>query len=147
LIIISALVIKKTGFMAIDPILGIAFGVVLLIAAYVIIRQSFTILMEAVPAGLDVGRLVDALRKLDDVKDVHHLHAWVLTSNRNVFSAHLKVGSMSSAQRVLKEAYRVLRDQYGFHFSTLQIETSCLDEIGAEDIDPQSNSGNIDSRA
>ena len=139
LIVITALVIQFTGFLAIDPILGTAFGVVLLLASISIIRESFTILMEASPRGVDIGAVVESLRAIWDVEDVHHVHAWVLTSNRNVFSAHLRVNDNDAAQPVLKKAHKALREDRGFYFSTLQIETACLDEEGAEAIDPQTH--------
>ncbi len=137
LIIITAVVIKFTGFLAIDPILGVVFGFVLLIASFSIIRETFTVLMEAVPASVDIKEVLNGLRALNDVDDVHHVHAWTLTSNRNVFSAHLRVKDTAVAPRVLNDAHFLLRNEFHFYFSTLQIETTCLDESGAEEIDPQ----------
>ncbi len=137
LIIITAVVIEFTGFLAIDPILGVVFGFVLLVASFSIIRETFTVLMEAVPADVNISEVLNHLGALDDVDDVHHVHAWALTSNRNVFSAHLRVKDTAGAARVLRQAHHLLRDEFSFYFSTLQIETICLDESGAEEIDPQ----------
>lgn len=137
LIIIAAVVIEFTGFLAIDPILGVVFGFVLLVASFSIIRETFTVLMEAVPVDVNISDVLNRLHALDDVDDVHHVHAWALTSNRNVFSAHLRVKDTAGAARVLRQAHHLLRDEFSFYFSTLQIETICLDESGAEGIDPQ----------
>ena len=49
LIIITAAVIYFTGFLAIDPILGMTFGVVLLVASWGIIREALAVLMEGAP--------------------------------------------------------------------------------------------------
>ncbi len=135
LIIITAVVIKFTGFLAIDPILGVVFGFVLLLASFSIIRETFAVLMEAVPADVNLGEILDGLLTINDVDDIHHVHAWTLTSNRNVFSAHLRVKNTAVAPRVLKEAHQILRDEFNFYFSTLQIENTCLDVTGAEEID------------
>ena len=53
LIIVTALVIRYTGFLLIDPLLGIAFGFVLLWASWGILRDAAHLLMEGTPA--DVG--------------------------------------------------------------------------------------------
>ena len=135
LIIITAAVIYFTGFLAIDPILGMAFGIVLLLASWGIIRDSLTILMEGAPKGVDLSEVVNALIEIDGVNDVHHLHAWSLTSGKTVFSAHLRTGESSSASSVLKQAHKLLRERFGFYFSTLQVETTCLDEDHARDIE------------
>jgi cobalt-zinc-cadmium efflux system protein len=135
LIIITAAMIYFTGFLAIDPILGMAFGVVLLLASWGIIRDSLTILMEGAPKGVNLSEVANALIELDGVNDVHHLHAWSLTSGKTVFSAHLATDEASSAPSVLKRAHKLLRERFGFYFSTLQVETTCLDEDHARDID------------
>ena len=35
----------------------------------------------------------------------------------------------------MKQAHKLLRERFGFYFSTLQVETVCLDEDHARDID------------
>lgn len=135
IIIVSALVIEFTGFLAIDPILGMAFGVVLLWASWGILRQATRVLMDGTPEGISLGDLARELGELDDVEDVHHVHGWALTSGRYVFSGHLKIAEGGDPQAVLEAAHAILRDGHGFYFSTLQIETRCLDEDHAEVID------------
>lgn len=135
LIIVTAVIIELTGFLAIDPILGMAFGVVLLYASWGIMRDATKILMEGTPADIDLKRVVAELESLSDVSDVHHVHAWTLTSNKHVFSAHLRATDESAAPKVLREAHALLREKFGFHLSTLQIETTCLDEDHAKDLD------------
>jgi cobalt-zinc-cadmium efflux system protein len=135
LIIIAAAVIYFTGFYAIDPLLGMAFGVVLLIASWGIIRDSLFVLMEGAPEGIDLFAVAKALDKLPHVKGVHHLHAWTLTSGKNVFTAHVRIDQARNAATVLRDGHDLLRQRYGFYFSTLQVETKCLDEDHARDLD------------
>src|SRR3546814_3381271 len=94
-LIISALVIRFTGFLAIDPLLGMAFGVVLLWASWDIIRDSLHILLQGTPHDLDIEAAMKAIRAVDGVTDVHHVHAWSLTSGTNLFSSHVRVRSWS----------------------------------------------------
>lgn len=135
LIIVTALVIRYTGFLLIDPLLGMAFGFVLLGASWSILKEAVHLLMEGTPPGVNLPDVARALEGLDNVKDVHHAHAWALTSGQNVFSAHLRVRDEASQQSVLERAHTVLRETFGFFFVTLQVETRCLDESGAEGID------------
>lgn len=135
LIIITAVVIEFTGFLAIDPILGMAFGVVLLVASWGLMRDAVRILMEGAPAGIDLADVVARLESLPDVEDVHHVHAWTLTSNTHVFSAHLRLAGGGDAKAALNAAHGMLRDDFGFRLSTVQIESDCLDEDYARDLD------------
>lgn len=135
LIIVTALVIRFTGFLLIDPLLGMAFGFVLIWASWGILRDAAHVLMEGTPAELRLAEVTGALEALDGVDDAHHVHAWALTSGRHVFSAHLRVAEGHDPQKVLETAHDLLRRRYGFFFSTVQVETTCLDETGAEAID------------
>lgn len=135
IIIVTALVIRFTGFLLIDPILGMAFGVVLLWASWGILRDAAHILLEGTPAGVSLGEVTRALEEMEGVADAHHAHAWTLTSGRHVFSGHVRVASDADPQQVLKRAYAMLKERFGFFFVTLQVEAVCLDESGAEAID------------
>lgn len=135
IIIIAALVIRFTGFLAIDPILGMLFGLVLIYASWGITRDSLKIMLESVPPDIDLEKVKQSLGAIAGVADVHHMHAWALTSGKNIFSTHLLVYAPAKSGAILEEANRILKEEFGFFFSTVQIETKRMDTVGAEDID------------
>jgi cobalt-zinc-cadmium efflux system protein len=137
IIIVSALVIRFTGFLAIDPILGMAFGLALFWASWTIIRSALRILLQSTPEDFDLKAVITALEGIEGVKDVHHVHAWSVASGRNLFSAHLCVESFArDGERVLSEASRRLKQRFQVYFATIQIEENCLSgEEGAAAID------------
>ncbi len=137
-IIVAALVIQFTGFLLIDPILGIAFGVMVLAAGWSVLRDAASILMQNTPQGIDMTEMCRRLRAIDGVRDVHHPHAWTLTSGRHIFSAHLRVDDAidpGAQMHILDTAERLLSDEFGIYFATLQLETEDRDEPGAKAID------------
>jgi len=135
IIIIAALVIHFTGFYQIDPILGMLFGAVLFWASWGIIRDSVHILLQAVPKDFDIEKMIGRIESLDMVEDVHHPHVWALTSGKNIVSMHVKVEDISSQQQLLKEIHKLLQEEFSVYFSTIQIETECLDDTTAGEID------------
>jgi len=135
LIVVAALVIRFTGFLAIDPILGMGFGVVLVWASWGIIRGSLRILLQAVPEDLDLGAVKDAVESLSGVREAHHLHAWTLTTGKNVVSMHLLVEEDADAPRLQRRVFTLLRDDFDVYFSTVQVETTCLEREEARAID------------
>lgn len=135
IIIVAALVIRFTGFMAIDPLLGMAFGLVLLWASWAIIRDASRILLQAVPRDLDLAELVAAVEELPRVRDVHHTHAWSLTEGKNVVSMHVVVDRMDGAETLLREIQEMLRERFRIYFSTIQFETECTELVEPADLD------------
>ena len=74
----AGLVIMTIGWMPIDPILSILVGLLVLRSAWFLVRDAAHVLLEGVPAQLDVhdiGR--DLVSHVAVVEDVHHVHAWV----------------------------------------------------------------------
>ena len=135
IIIIAALVIEFTGFLAIDPLLGMLFGLILMYVSWGIIKESLDILLEGTPKGVNVRELIDQIRALEGVVDVHHVHAWSLTSGKNLFTAHIKVSDTSRSEELLHEISKILKEKFNFYFSTLQIEKECPDRGEASQID------------
>lgn len=140
LIIIAALVIKLTGYTPIDPIMGMTFGLVLLWAAYKVIKDALNIFMQTVPQNIELEKIKSSLLAINGIEGVRHMHAWVLTSNKNIFTAHLQIKNHKNGEATLKEAEEMLKEKYGFYFSTLQLEESHTNSE-ADEIDISKNNG------
>jgi len=135
IIIVAALVIQLTGWYPIDPILGMVFGLVLFWASWGIIKESFDVLLEATPQDIDVGDVVSELQRIDGVEDVHHVHAWSLTSGKNLLMAHVKIASSASHETILDKTYTLLKEHFDFYFTTVQVEKKCRSSDEANAID------------
>jgi cobalt-zinc-cadmium efflux system protein len=136
IIIVAALVINFTGFLQIDPILGMAFGLLLFWASWSIIREAFHILLDNVPQDLDLNQVREAIEGVPGVEGVHHLHAWSLTSGRNILSTHVLVSDYGGSEQTLRQIQGLLKDRFPIYFSTVQIETAvCPIEEEAAAID------------
>ncbi len=135
IIIVAALVIRLTGFLAIDPLLGMLFGLTLLAASWGIIRDSTRILLDTVPADLDLAAITRVVSDLPGVIDVHHAHARALTSGQNIVSMHVLVGTDVPSDPLQREIFELLSDRFGVYFSTVQVETECLESAAAAAID------------
>ncbi len=135
IIVVAALVIRFTGFTAIDPILGMAFGLALFWASYGIIKESLRILLDAVPKDLELSELTKLFAEIPGVLDVHHAHAWALTTGRNVVSMHVLVASLDGAMSLQRSIGDLLSGHFGIYFSTVQLETECLETDAAAAID------------
>ncbi len=133
IIIIAALVIQFTGFLEIDPLLGMAFGLLLFWASWSIIRSALHILLDNVPTDLDMDGVKSAIEAVPDVVSVHHLHAWSLTTGKNILSTHVLIGDFATGEPALQTIQSMLKSDFSIYFSTIQVETEVCDEIEAAD--------------
>lgn len=133
LIIVAAVVIYFTWYTPIDAILWMLFGLVLIWASYKIIKEALDIFMQNIPKNIDIKKIQEDLLSIDWIIWINHIHAWVLTSNKNIFSAHLQIKSHDREENILKQAEKLLKEKYSFYFSTLQLEITHT-QIDADEI-------------
>ena len=112
IVIVSALVIRFTDFLAIDPLLGMAFGLLLFWASWGITRDSLSILLDNVPKDLDINAAKDAIEAVPGVESVHHLHAWSLTTGKNILSAHVLVEQYPESEPILQRIQSILKEDF-----------------------------------
>jgi cobalt-zinc-cadmium efflux system protein len=121
-VIAAGVVVALTDWTRIDPLVAIAIGVWIVPRAVRLAARSLRILLQAAPAGFDIGRLRADLAAVPGVVDVHDLHVWTLTSEMDVASAHLMIRAGTDPHGVLDEARDVLRARYEIAHATLQVE-------------------------
>ncbi|MBT4673898.1 MAG: cation diffusion facilitator family transporter [Rhodospirillaceae bacterium] len=128
--IVAALVILLFGWTLADPVLSLLVALLILKSSWSIIRKSMHILLEGTPDWLDVEELKHRLvAALPEVTDVHHVHAWSLTTERPMITLHASVDGDGGSGETLLGIKRLLADDYGITHSTIQIECGdCTDE-------------------
>lgn len=133
--IAAALVILWTGWTPIDPILSVAVALLILRSAWAVTKESGHILLEGSPSGIDAARVGAALREVMGVLDVHHVHAWSLTTERPLLTLHAVVEDGADQNRVLIDINRILEDRFGIGHATVQLERGAC--IQADQEHPQ----------
>lgn len=106
----------------------------LLIAGYALYqgaamtRASTRILALGVPADLDLETLVAALREIEGVQDLHHVHVWDLDESRRSFEAHVLVEERDVAlAEDVKGRIRAVLERHAVTHSTLELEFGSVD--------------------
>lgn len=70
---VAGVVILVTGWYPIDPILSLGIAVLIARGAWLILRDTVDILMEATPKGVNVAQMVRDMVHSSGVQDVHDL--------------------------------------------------------------------------
>jgi len=122
-VIVAAAVILVTGWTAADALASAAIGLLILPRTFALLKQAVNVLLEGVPAHLDLVEIETALRSAPGVKRVHDLHVWTLTSGREAMSAHVEVEAGTPPDGILDELHLVLHARFGIDHTTIQIET------------------------
>jgi cobalt-zinc-cadmium efflux system protein len=123
-IIIGALLIRYTGWLAVDPILSILIAILMAASAWGVLRDSLNILLEGLPKGLKLADVTRDLSSVAGVIDVHDLHIWNLGSEARALSCHVLIEDMppSASDSILRQINGLLCDHFEIHHTTIQFE-------------------------
>lgn len=120
--LVSGAVILATGWSTIDPLLSLLVAGLILFSTWRLLSETVHALLEGVPSHIDLERVGKDLAALADVRRVHDLHVWTLSSGTVALSAHLELESLARWPALLAAARLMLRERHGIAHVTLQPE-------------------------
>jgi cobalt-zinc-cadmium efflux system protein len=127
--IVAAIVIATTGWTPIDAILSMVVAVLLALSAWRLVRKSTHILLEGTPDDLDIAVIRrEITESVAGVEDVHHFHAWSLTTDEHMVTFHVRVAPDAPHADTLTAIKDYLRDAHGITHSVIQIESETCPE-------------------
>jgi len=134
-VIIAGIVIMFTGWYVADTIAAVVIGAIILWGATRIVRESADILLEAVPRHIETAQVIDSIRNIPGVNEVHDIHIWTITSNIYALSAHLVIDDqmVSRSVDIVRAVREELARRLNISHTTLQLECeSCPSGIICE---------------
>jgi cobalt-zinc-cadmium efflux system protein len=121
-VLLAGLWVLLGGSDIVDPIVGLLISALVLFSSWRLIKEPFDVLMEAAPAGLDVGEVGAAICEEDGVRSVHDLHVWTVTAGFGALAAHVVVARGTDRDRIRQTLELLLHEGYGIEHTTLQME-------------------------
>jgi cobalt-zinc-cadmium efflux system protein len=124
-VLVAGVVIWATGWLYADAIISLLISLVIVWGALRLVREAVDVLLEAVPAHLDLAEVLHAMEDSEGVSGIHDLHIWTISSGMHALSAHVVVSSCDLGQNdaILGRLRGMLLDRFGLDHVTLQIET------------------------
>lgn len=123
-VILAALVIWRTGWQWVDPLMSILIGVLILVSSWRVLRSSLHILVEGVPEGLSLNDVGNTMSSIPGVIEVHDLHIWSICSGHVSLSAHVIVEDQTTQSNAAMMAAlkHVLHEHFDIEHTTIQFE-------------------------
>lgn len=120
--IVAGLLILFFNWNIADPIASVLVATLVLISGWRVTKDSFHVLMEGKPENIDVNEVKQSLLAIPEVRDVHDLHIWSITSDFHSFSCHMIAEKDADRDILLERANKTLADEFSLTHNTIQIE-------------------------
>lgn len=134
-VVMAAVTIHYTNWYVLDPLVSVLIAGVILVWSVGLIRESVNILLEAVPRGINVKEVKEAIFEIPEVQDIHDVHIWQITSKMYALTAHVAVKNIPimETRTILSKIHDLL--DHRFHISHMNIQFEpYLENSNMEDV-------------
>ena len=123
-VLIVSIMLRFFDWPVVDPILSIGFTIVILINVIKTITQTIKIFLQSSPDKKVLEDIRNKLISLGHVNAIHHMHLWTLDGERHVFTAHLEINQMISAQeqKIIKQEISNQLSGFSLAHTTIEFE-------------------------
>ena len=123
-VVLAAVVIHYTDWTFLDPLMSVLIAMVILIWSINLIRESVDILLEAVPKGIKIKEVNEAILLIPEVCDIHDVHIWQITSKMYALTAHVGVENIPilKTQFILEKINKILDERFHITHVNIQFE-------------------------
>lgn len=123
-VIIGGVIMLLSGWFWVDPIISVFIGLIITLAAWRILKEGLSVLLEATPKQVNITEMVNALNRMPEVKDVHDIHVWSISPELHAMSCHVLIDDLPTSQAagIRQKIEAVLRQQFHIEHTALQME-------------------------
>jgi cobalt-zinc-cadmium efflux system protein len=125
---VAGVVVITTGWRRADAVASLLVVILVLRAAWGLLRSSGRVLLEGTPETVNLDEVREHLHELPEVLAIHDLHAWTLTSELPALSAHVVVTddclNGGGVGRLLDHLQHCLANHFDVEHSTFQLEAA-----------------------
>lgn len=131
-VVIGGILIYFYKIYWVDSILTVLIGLYVLKESFEILKNAVNILMQGVPENIEIEKVVEVVKSIDGVKDIHHVQLWSLDEKNINFEAHINVKDMLVSET--KEINEKIKEELHEHFEithvTIQFECDGCSGVG-----------------
>lgn len=126
-VVVSAGLLYWTGWLWIDPLVGLLIALIMLKGTWALFLDSFRLIIDGVPRTIAWSEVSDVLLAQPGVEDLHDLHIWAMSTQENAMSVHLYMPHEALSDESRAKLVQQIGQQFGIHHVTIQVEKTQSD--------------------
>ncbi len=132
-VVISGVLMTMFHVYWLDMVMSLLIVVVIFYSTWKLFRDSLSLTLDGVPKGVNIASVVDIMKDIDGVTNVHHVHVWAMSTTQNALTAHVVIRCTTLEQQAeLKHRIKEKLVAANVHHATLEFETEeeqCKDTL------------------
>lgn len=134
-VVVTGIAIYYTHLYWLDTAVSFVIAIMILASTWQLLMDSIRLALDGVPRNVDMKKVEEAILKFKEVKSIHHVHIWALSSNENAMTAHvvLENSDITIFEKAKHNIKHDLAHLY-IHHSTFEVESHvCSEEFCKEE--------------
>ncbi|CAM4465206.1 MAG: Cadmium, cobalt and zinc/H(+)-K(+) antiporter [Legionella sp.] len=123
-VVVSAALIYFTGWLWLDPVVGLLIAGIILKGTWSLFVNSFRLIIDGVPENISWSAVSEFLLAKPGVDGFHDLHIWAMSTQENAMSVHLYMPEIELSDESRMEWTEQLRQEFSIQHVTIQVEKS-----------------------
>lgn len=113
-----------------DPLFSWIIVVMIVYSGWGMLKESFLILMNATPPGIDLDDIQQTLKSIDGITQIHDLHVWNPSAESIALAVHINVPDqmLSGVDELAENVRKVLLEKFKIDHPILQFECNSCDK-------------------
>lgn len=112
----------KPEWLVVDLLSTLVFSIFALSTTIPILKDIFCILTERAPDDINIALIENGLKGIKELRDVHDLHVWAITSGKFVLTCHAVIDPGCNPSEIISRAKDYCEKSFRIHHVTIQIE-------------------------
>ncbi len=121
-VVLSAGLLYITGWLWIDPVVGLLIAFIILKGTWALFADSFRLIIDGVPKSIILSDVSDFLLSRPGVSAIHDLHIWAMSTQENAMSVHLYMPQHDLSDSSRADLVKELTHKFGIQHVTIQTE-------------------------
>jgi cobalt-zinc-cadmium efflux system protein len=126
-VVAAGALMLATGWLWLDPVISLLIALVIFFGTWGLLRDSLRLSLDSVPPEIEPEEVRAYLTQLPEVKGLHDLHIWAMSTTEIALTAHLLVPGGASSDAFLHHIAEELHRRFGIEHATLQVERGDTD--------------------
>ena len=125
-VLVGTIVMRFVDVPVLDPIMSVAIACFVLYNVFNNMRRSLRVILQGIPAEVDITDISSHLENFEGVENVHDLHVWSVDGNYNVLTVHvvlnnsLEMGKLAELKSQIRDSLKAK----GIEHATIEFETA-----------------------
>lgn len=120
----------KPEWRIVDPICTLFFCAVVFYSTLGVLRSSISVLLEEVPPNINWREMLEDIKNVEGVDNVHDLHIWSISHGQPTLSVHCS--TLGDTETALERIYFVIKKK-GIRHATIQVQANGSDCVTCSD--------------